>query len=84
MHCWVCDDRARKLTAEERRAIVNYLELLKGGEHQSRKVNLRGPVLHPSLSRAWKACAEFFTGTMLNKMGILNTPEQWKKVFLNN
>ncbi|KAJ3354537.1 hypothetical protein HDU91_005763 [Kappamyces sp. JEL0680] len=37
VHCWVCDDRARALSAESRKAIVGYLELLKGGENSGRK-----------------------------------------------
>ncbi|KAJ3268350.1 primase, DNA, polypeptide 1 (49kDa) [Terramyces sp. JEL0728] len=49
IHCWVCDDRARSLTAESRKAIVHYLELLKGGESQARKVNTKGHILHPIL-----------------------------------
>jgi DNA primase catalytic subunit len=50
VHCWIADDRARKLTQESRRAIVTYLEVVKGGEQVSRKVNLPGATnLHPSL-----------------------------------
>ena len=29
VHCWVCDERARKLPTEARKAIVNYLEVVK-------------------------------------------------------
>ncbi len=29
VHCWVADERARKLTEEGRKAVVNYLELIK-------------------------------------------------------
>jgi DNA primase small subunit len=50
VHCWVCDDRARALSGEGRKAIVNYLELLKGGENTGRKVTTWGPVLHPHLA----------------------------------
>ncbi len=52
VHCWISDARARKLSAEERRAIVAYIEVVKGGEGQTRKVNLpigKSAPLHPSL-----------------------------------
>jgi DNA primase small subunit len=29
VHCWVCDDHARTLSAEVRRAIVGYIEVVK-------------------------------------------------------
>lgn len=29
VHCWVCDERARKLDNEGRKAIVQYLEVIK-------------------------------------------------------
>ena len=48
VHCWVSDERARKLSAESRRAMINYLEVIKGGESVAKKVNLKG-ALHPSL-----------------------------------
>ena len=49
IHCWVCDSRARKLSQDERKALVGYLEVIKGGKDLSKKVNI-GNVLHPSLS----------------------------------
>ena len=29
VHCWVCDERARKMTADQRKAIVSYMEVIK-------------------------------------------------------
>ena len=29
IHCWVCDESARKTCAVARRAIINYLEIVK-------------------------------------------------------
>ena len=51
VHCWVCDERARKLDDASRSAIVNYLTVVTGNE---RKCYSRAPVpatLHPSLER---------------------------------
>lgn len=79
VHCWICDDRARKLPADARRAIVSYLELVKGGESMARKVNTKGN-LHPSLRAAFRVCENFFKKTMLGEMDILGSPEQWIKV----
>ncbi|KAJ3293519.1 hypothetical protein HK104_004391 [Borealophlyctis nickersoniae] len=79
VHCWVSDERARKLTAEARRAIVSYMEVIKGGEGVSRKVSTRDP-LHPSLRRAEDILLEHFGQTILEEMNVLGAQEQWSKV----
>ncbi|KAI9199293.1 uncharacterized protein BJ171DRAFT_219900 [Polychytrium aggregatum] len=78
VHCWVCDARARKLTAEQRRSIVSYLEVVKGGDKAGKKVNLRNG--HPSLSRAQKVLERHFEQTVLEDMGILDGPNTWTKI----
>lgn len=47
-HGWVCDKRARDLDDSKRRAILNYMDLLKGGDSGGKKVNVRRP-LHPHI-----------------------------------
>ncbi|KAJ3057098.1 primase, DNA, polypeptide 1 (49kDa) [Rhizophlyctis rosea] len=79
VHCWVCDERARKLTPEARRAIVSYMEVVKGGEGVSRKVFLRDP-LHSSLRYAERVLEEHFEETILDNMKVLDTQERWSKV----
>jgi len=54
VHCWVCDDKARKLSQPERTALAEYLQVVRGGENQKKKVSLPSGGLHPSLSRAYK------------------------------
>lgn len=49
IHCWVSDPAALALTDDQRRAIVNYIEVIKGGAKQEKKVNLPRP-LHPSMT----------------------------------
>lgn len=48
IHCWVSDPSARELTDDQRRSLVGYLEVVKGGAKQEKKVILSRP-LHPSL-----------------------------------
>lgn len=50
-HCWVSDKRARMLDESKRRAIVEYLDILKA--KGSKRLNLRRPY-HPHLERSFK------------------------------
>ncbi|KAI9093802.1 hypothetical protein DFS34DRAFT_643475 [Phlyctochytrium arcticum] len=81
VHCWVSDSRARKLTGDQRRAIVSFLEVIKGGAEQGagRRVNL-GRTLHPSLGAAQKVVEEYFERTVLKGMNCMRTPEQIEKL----
>ncbi|KAF7726475.1 hypothetical protein EC973_008710 [Apophysomyces ossiformis] len=79
VHCWVCDERARKLDNDSRKAIVQYLEVVKGGTEMARKVKLPYR-LHPSLDRALEILKQHFGTLLLKEQGILDTPEQWIKV----
>jgi DNA primase small subunit len=47
-HAWVCDQRARLMDDARRRAIVGYLDLLRGGDQSAKRVNVKRP-LHPHL-----------------------------------
>jgi len=47
-HAWVCDQKARVMNDKERRAIVGYFEVVRGGAQGGKKVNVRRP-LHPHL-----------------------------------
>ena len=54
IHCWVCDDRARKMSNESRAAVAEYFGVYKGADARDgvAAVNLTSP-LHPSLQRAY-------------------------------
>jgi len=91
VHCWVSDKAARQLSGEERRSVVAYLEVIKGGHGVSRKVNLpTKSSLHPSLvyafsntincSRAGVVLEQYFEKTLLKSQNILGDVEQWTKV----
>ncbi|KAI9268076.1 hypothetical protein BDA99DRAFT_551089 [Phascolomyces articulosus] len=85
VHCWVSDERARKLDNESRKAIVGFLEVIKGGAEVSRKVKLPY-ILHPSLNRSLEIVKMYFGSLVLGEQEVLDTPESWNKVldFIND
>ena len=56
IHCWISDPAALDLNDEQRRALVTFMEVIKGSKEQMKKVNVRGPKgdsdLHPYLEYA--------------------------------
>ncbi|KAJ3111296.1 primase, DNA, polypeptide 1 (49kDa) [Physocladia obscura] len=80
VHCWVCDDRARKLNVEARRAIVSYLEVVKGGDENSKKVSLSSKSTHPAIREAEKILGPIFTTRLINNQDILTSPEKYEKL----
>jgi DNA primase small subunit len=51
IHCWISDAHAMTLTDDQRKSLVTFLEVVKGGKDQGKKVNVRGgdSELHPSI-----------------------------------
>src|SRR4051812_26813950 len=51
IHCWISDAHAMTLTDDQRKSLVSFLEVVKGGKDQGKKVNVRGgdSELHPSI-----------------------------------
>jgi DNA primase small subunit len=41
IHCWISDRHALAFTDDQRRALVTFLEVVKGGKEVSKKVNIR-------------------------------------------
>lgn len=52
IHCWVSDRTALTLTDDQRRALVQFLEVVKGSKETIKRVNVRagpsGDALHPA------------------------------------
>ena len=90
IHCWVADERARKLENDARSAIVQYIATVEGGDKNSRKVVLKDP-LHPALEyvqfgsiltdrRAYQILLPHFQDFVLGEQNALSTPERWSKI----
>ena len=80
MHCWVCDPEARKLSTAARGAVAEYLQVVSGGEHKTKKVLLRGQNVHPSIKRASEIIKHDFEKLCLVDQDILGNKESWTKV----
>ncbi|XP_068245824.1 DNA primase small subunit [Palaemon carinicauda] len=78
VHCWVCDAKARALSQAARSAVAEYLQLIRGGETLSKKVNLHSK-LHPSVKRALNIARSYFEEIILEDQDFLSTPELWGK-----
>jgi len=79
IHCWVCDEAARKLSTAGRSAVAEYLTLVKGGDSQHRKVNLPDR-LHPSIRHSVNIINKHFNDYIVNKQDLLESEERWKGV----
>ncbi|RIB18157.1 DNA primase small subunit-like protein [Gigaspora rosea] len=79
VHCWVCDENARKLSNERRAAIVSYLAVIKGGTQVSKKVQLNR-TLHPFLRRSLEIIEKYFEDIVLKDQDVLGSEENWSKV----
>eukprot|EP01112_Ceratiomyxa_fruticulosa_P009383 TRINITY_DN2443_c0_g1_i1.p1 TRINITY_DN2443_c0_g1~~TRINITY_DN2443_c0_g1_i1.p1 ORF type:complete len:436 (+),score=90.89 TRINITY_DN2443_c0_g1_i1:218-1525(+) len=77
IHCWVADERAKKLLMDVRTSIVEYLTVIKG-----KKENRYSPTtipLHPALSKAYTLLLPLFEERILEEQEVL-TPARWDNV----
>ncbi|KAI7833145.1 hypothetical protein BX661DRAFT_179254 [Kickxella alabastrina] len=81
VHCWVCDERAKKLDDAGRKALTGYLTMIRGGAEQGKKVNLsQRSGQHPHVLRSMEIIEEYFEDIVLVDQEILLTRERWTKV----
>ncbi|KAG8933766.1 hypothetical protein FRC00_012842, partial [Tulasnella sp. 408] len=71
IHCWVSDQAALALTDDERRTLLSYLEVIKGGKEMAKKVNVRSTQLgklselHPALKQSYDRLSGRFVEIVL-------------------
>ena len=82
VHCWVCDESARKLTNEARSAVASYFEVNLGSD-KNKGFHLSSP-LHPMLTRAYQLLEPSFVSCVLPEEGhgVLATRASWTKLLL--
>ncbi|KAJ1960446.1 p48 polypeptide of DNA primase [Dipsacomyces acuminosporus] len=81
VHCWVCDERARKLDDAGRKAVAGYLTVIRGGAEQGKKVSLsQKSAAHPHITRSLDIIEGYFEDVLLAEQEILLTRERWAKV----
>ncbi|XP_012258852.2 DNA primase small subunit [Athalia rosae] len=73
IHCWVCDESARKLSSMVRSSIAEYLQLIIGGELTAKKVNFPGHTLHHSIRRAVNIIEPLFVPMCVEEQDMLGT-----------
>ncbi|EER10625.1 DNA primase small subunit, putative [Perkinsus marinus ATCC 50983] len=57
VHCWVCDETARKLSNEQRSAVAEYLQLLNGG--RCKHIRSSAQQRHPHVRRGIDICRKY-------------------------
>ncbi|KAL2835044.1 hypothetical protein BDW59DRAFT_137013 [Aspergillus cavernicola] len=78
-HAWVCDPRARNLPDDRRRAVANYLDLVRGGTQSGKRVNLKRP-LHPHMNRSLEILKPYFAQTTLVDQDTFEGSEQAQRL----
>ncbi|KAK4056936.1 p48 polypeptide of DNA primase [Microbotryomycetes sp. JL221] len=79
IHLWISDPEALALTDEQRKALVAYIEVVKGGAKMDRKVNLHRP-LHPGITRSLNMLKPYFQSVVLGDQDCFAKQEQWEMV----
>ncbi|PVV02123.1 hypothetical protein BB560_003435 [Smittium megazygosporum] len=72
--------RALQLDNSARKAIINYLSVIRGGEDQSKKVNIGIGENHPHIQRSLKIANSYFKKVVLGSQNVLKFPSGWKKM----
>lgn len=72
VHAWVCDERARALTDEQRAAVANYFAVYKGQEKGLAKLATTMED-HPAVARAYEILRPVFDTKIIKEQDLLNT-----------
>jgi len=80
-HCWVSDPDAMRLSDDQRKALVNYINLFKSGgggpNKYGLKVDLKSP-FHPMVQRAVDTLSERFKKVVLDGQEVFLPEENWR------
>ncbi|KAF2173744.1 hypothetical protein M409DRAFT_62017 [Zasmidium cellare ATCC 36951] len=77
-HAWISDKRAREMDDSKRKAVANYLEVLRGNEN-GKRLGLRRP-LHPHVARSLKLLDPYFQNEVLTDQDPWQSAEQAEKL----
>ena len=88
IHAWVCDERARKLSDEERSAVAEYFSVFKGveGGGEKKKTNLsfgsgKRAKMHPRLEEAyWKVLKPFWEKEFLPAQKLMESKKHFETI----
>ena len=82
IHCWISDPAALDLNDDQRKALVTFLEVIKGSKEQTKKVNVRGPKndgdLHPVLDEALATLKLDFVKLILDDQDCFRSERGWE------
>ncbi|CAI4219587.1 unnamed protein product [Parascedosporium putredinis] len=78
-HAWISDCAARTMTDQQRKAIAGYLDVVRGGAQNGKRVNLPRP-LHPHLSRSLEILKTHFAEDVLAVQDPWRSEEQAEKL----
>ncbi|WWC73759.1 uncharacterized protein I206_107731 [Kwoniella pini CBS 10737] len=82
IHCWISDQSALDLNDEQRKSLVTFLEVIKGGKEQAKKVNIRGSKddaeYHPVLGDALENLKMEFVKLILHDQDCFGTEKGWE------
>lgn len=83
IHCWVADERARKLSVDGRNAVGSYLTLITGGQFQNKKCSFDNKKTnhHPSIRKALEIIDQHFVQLIIENQKHLGTKQEAEKMF---
>ena len=79
IHCWVSDVNAKKLAQNARKAVIGYLEIIRGGDELRKKVHF-STCLHPFVERSKELLEDYFEDIVLVEQTFLLESQECEKV----